>query len=225
MSHPHDLQRLQDDAALERSRDDILERLGVHFAHDALTMDELEQRLELAFRATNTAALQELVADLPALRSQLPSSGHPNVTHDMSIVPTRSVLAAVMGGNVRKGSWVVPRHLKIVAVMGGAELDLRQAVLGAGVTEIEIVAVMGGVDIIVPPGVRVESMGFAFMGGFDTSAGDAGAGHPDQPVLRLSGFAFMGGVETRTKAPNAKAIKKFNRALLRARARADSADE
>lgn len=219
MTHPHGVERRADQAALERARDGILERLGVHFAHDDLTMPELEERLEAAFRAPDAAALQEIVADLPA---RVGTAGGPShVTHDAAVVPPRSVIGAFMGGHVRKGSWIVPRHLKIVAVMGGVELDLRQAVLGAGVTEIEVIAVMGGVDIFVPPGVRVETMGVAIMGGFDASAGDASAVDPEQPVIRLSGFAVMGGVDARMKKPNAKAIRKFNKALLEARSRAD----
>ena len=117
MSYPQDLQRLSDQGALEQARDDILERLGIHYAHDDLTISELERRLELAFRARSAAALDELVADLPASRTQEMSTGHPNVTYDESVVPPRSLLAAVMGANVRKGSWAVPRHLKVVAIM------------------------------------------------------------------------------------------------------------
>ena len=224
MSYPQDLQRFSEQGALEQARDDILERLGIHYAHDDLTISELERRLELAFRARSAAALDELVADLPASRRQEMSTGHPNVTYDESVVPPRSLLAAVMGGNVRKGSWAVPRHLKIVAIMGGVDLDLRHAVLGPGVTNIEILAVMGGVEIIVPAGVRVETMGVSIMGGFDASAGDTIGTHPDQPVIRISGFAVMGGVEAKFKEPNAKTIRKFNRALLKARARAQKDD-
>jgi hypothetical protein len=223
MTYPRDVPRRADQAALERARDGILERLGVHFAHDDLTMPELEQRLEMAFRANDAAELQEIVADLPSREGSAAQRKY--VTHDASLVPPRSVIGAFMGGHVRKGSWIVPRHLKIVAVMGGVELDLRQAVLGAGVTEIEAISVMGGVSIIVPPGVRVETMGVAIMGGFDASAGDASAIEPEQPVIRLSGIAVMGGVEASMKAPNPKAVKKFNKALLKARSRADTPDD
>lgn len=221
MTYPHYLQRETEPGALERARDEVLERLGIHYAHDDLTIKELEARLELAFRARSAASLDELVADLPSLHRERSRDETSYSTTEVPIVPARGMLAAIMGGNVRKGSWAVPRHLKIVAIMGGVDLDLRQAVLSPGVTEIEILTVMGGVGIAVPPGVRVETMGIAIMGGFDASAGDVTSLDPDQPVIRLSGIAVMGGVEARIKAPNAKAIRRFNRALLKARARAD----
>lgn len=222
MTNPEGLARVTERQQLERSRDEILEMLGIHFSNDDLTMDELEHRLELAFKARDDVELASLVADLPALRAY--SSEDSPVTGDLSIVPPRGVIGAIMGGSVRKGSWVVPRHLKVVAIMGGAELDLRNAVLAPGVTEIEVLAIMGGVDLLMPSGVRVESIGMGIMGGFDDSSGDASATNPDQPVIRLSGFALMGGVGARLKAANRKVIKKFNRALIKARKRAGITD-
>jgi hypothetical protein len=118
-----------------------------------------------------------------------------------SEVPPRGAIFSVMGGHERTGSWIVPRQLKIVVLMGGAEIDLRDARFGAGLTEIEVFVMMGGVSLIVPPGVRVESMGATFMGGFDLKAGDATALSPANPVIRLSGLAIMGGVETETRYP------------------------
>jgi hypothetical protein len=108
------------------------------------------------------------------------------------------------------------RQLKIVVLMGGAEIDLRDARFGAGLTEIEVFVMMGGVSLIVPPGVRVESMGATFMGGFDLKAGDATALSPANPVIRLSGLAIMGSVETETRYPSETA-KEAKRRRRRAR--------
>ena len=197
-------------------REQVIEALGVHFAQGDLEMDELENRLALAFRASDASALRELVRDLPAAlpdddseyRADSPAASR-------HAVPDRGVQAAILGGSERKGSWAVPRYLKVVAILGGVELDLRQAILAPGTTEIEVFAIMGGVEIIVPPGVRVESMGMAVMGGFEVSAGDATA--TDQPLIRLSGLALMAGVEAKHRRPSAKAIRKFERAVAKAR--------
>lgn len=197
-------------------REQVIEALGAHFAQGDLDMDELENRLALAFRANDAAALRDLVHDLPAA---LPDDDRGYARHaagsPRETVPERGVQAAILGGSERKGSWAVPRHLKVVAIMGGVELDLRQAILAPGTTEIEVFAIMGGVEIIVPAGVRVESMGMAVMGGFEVSAGDATA--TDQPLIRLSGLALMAGVEAKHRRPSAKAIRRFERAVAKAR--------
>jgi hypothetical protein len=211
-------------AALQDVRDDVVHRLGVHFANDDLSMDELERRLELAYAAATPDAVELLVADLPPLGvATEPQGAHrPLVAYDA--VPDRGVLAAFMGGNIRKGPWMVPRHLKVVAVMGGAVLDMREARFAPGVTEIEVFALMGGVEIIVPPGVGVETTGMAMMGGFEASVGDVRVHDPDRPMLRISGLAIMGGVEAKGKKPSTRALRKFRKALHRAQARAPDGD-
>jgi hypothetical protein len=206
---------------LETAREDVIQALGVHFASDDITVDELDRRLTLAIRASSRAELTDLLADLPVLPdfARGPAGVSRPTVLTSTNVPERGIVGAFMGGTGRRGSWFVPRHIKVVAIMGGVELDLRNARLSPGVTEIEVFAMMGGVDVIVPHGVRVEALGFAFMGGFDTSAGDVGGTDPNQPVIRLSGFAAMGGVEARHKAPSTKALAKFEKRLNEVRKR------
>ena len=202
---------------LATERESVVQALSEHFARDRLSLTEFEQRLERAYSLTSADQLRSLVADLPLGQGTplTPEAVPPLVP--LSDVPPRGAVFAVMGGAERGGSWIVPRQLKVVAVLGGVELDLREARFGAGVTDIEIFALMGGVSIVVPPGVRVESMGAAFMGGFELKAGDASALSPAHPVLRLSGLVVMGGVETQTRHPgeSAKDAKRRRKQLGR----------
>ena len=130
-----------------------------------------------------------------------------------AMVPNRGVVIAIMGGADRKGSWLVPRELKVWAIMGGASIDLRDAKFAPGVTEIDVTVLMGGVEITVPRGVRVETIGAGVMGGFAASAGDATALDPSQPVLRVTGLAIMGGVDVKVRTPSKRVLKKFEAAM------------
>jgi hypothetical protein len=195
------------------ARERVIQALCLHFASDHLSMDELERRLELAYKATSATQLDGLVSDLPSLREEdAPDSATPAVLAPASQVPRRGVLLAVLGATTRRGSWLVPRHLKVFAIMGGAKLDLREARFAQGVTEIDVTAVMSGVEIIVPPGVRVECLGGAFLGGFEVRSGDVPALGTPQPVIRLSGVAIMAGVEARVKQPRDDTLIKFKEA-------------
>lgn len=194
-------------------RERVVEALCLHFAADHIGMDSLEQRLKIVYEAHTPAQLQDTLADLSPLKGEKIDAGQNATIVPPHLVPERSALLAFWGGVSRKGGWFVPRHLKIVALMGGADIDLRDAKFGAGVTEIEAYVVMGGIEITVPPGVRVESLGGAFMGGFDASAGDTTAVGPDAPVLRVSGLAVMGGVEVRVRKPTKKMLARFQAAL------------
>ncbi|MEO8335349.1 MAG: DUF1707 domain-containing protein [bacterium] len=194
-------------------RELVAQELSLHFAADHLGMDELEERLALVYSAPTSAQLHALVTDLPALDRRKLDSGNMPLLAPPDMVPNRGVVIALMGGAERSGSWLVPRELKVWAVLGGAEIDLREARFAPGVTEIDVTAFMGGVSITVPRGVRVETIGAGVMGGFASSAGDASALDPSQPVLRITGLAIMGGVEVKVLTPSKRVLKKFEAAM------------
>lgn len=110
---------------------------------------------------------------------------------------------AVMSGVEKNGEWACGSQHRVVTVMGGGLLDLRDAFFEARETVITVTAVMGGVEILVPEDVRVVEHGFGLMGGFGSARSKAArlrnADLPaDAPVVRVQGLAVMGGVEVKT---------------------------
>ena len=63
---------------------------------------------------------------------------------------------AVFGSVERRGAWVVPAELSVRVKCGNAELDLREAVMTAELTTIDVNIRLGNVEIIVPPGMVVD---------------------------------------------------------------------
>jgi hypothetical protein len=122
---------------------------------------------------------------------------------------------AVLGGTRRAGKWAPPSEMLSVAIMGGVELDFRDAVLEPGsVTTINCFAFWGGIDITVPPDVHVETGGFALMGGFDQS-GEAWPDPPeDAPTIQINGFALMAGVDVKVKERGAERSRSRTRKRL-----------
>ncbi|MCU0618067.1 MAG: DUF1707 domain-containing protein [Gemmatimonadaceae bacterium] len=201
-------------APSSQEREAVISALGDAYAADRLELDELERRMARVYRATTRESLAEVLADLqparPAAAASTAATGFTaarpapvtlaGLEYGLATlarpeaVPPRQALMAVMGGVERKGGWVVPRQLRIICVMGGVELDFREAQFADGVTEIEITAIMGGVEMLLPAGVRVETVGVGFMGGFSVKNPEADPG-PGAPLLRISGLAALGGVE------------------------------
>lgn len=112
-------------------------------------------------------------------------------------VEDSETLLAILSGVQRKGEWEPAELVRVFAVMGGAELDFREAVLVEGVTELWIFAFCGGVEVTVPRDINVETRGVGIMGGF--SQVEHRAKEADAPTLRITGFALMGGVEVKLK--------------------------
>ncbi len=197
---------------VEEHRQRVVDALTQHFAQDDLTMDDLERRLSLVYAAQTPAALRAVLDGLPSLGPEPGQNTNavPATQGSTMVTPAEGygwrTLVALMSGITRKGPWTSPRRLHAIAFMGGIELDFRSARLTHHVTEVNIVAIMGGVVITVPPGVGVESDGFAIMGGFDDAPNAHVSSDPNAPVIRIRGLAIMGGVEVRVVDPRAQLL-------------------
>jgi hypothetical protein len=187
---------------LKRERENVVKVLIDQYAADNLTVEEFETRLDSAYTAATMEQLEGLLSGLPVLASQADVPSVPSVQR----APAESVRGhgfqiAIMGGYEKKGEWTPPRKLQSLAIMGGAGLDFREARMPPGITEVNILAIMGGTEIVVPPGLAVETHGFGFMGGFE-GVDQAGVDtDPDAPRLVIRGLAIMGGVEVTVRLP------------------------
>jgi hypothetical protein len=188
----------------QETRERVIARLSDCFAHDDLDVEEFERRVTIAQTAANPADIEALVADLQDVGgTDVPAKAVvPTVVTDL--VPSgheQENLYAIFGGIDRRGAWTVPRRMKIVAMMGGASLDLREARFPPGVIDIEVKAVMGGIQIIVPPGLAVQMHGSAIFGGFQDVNRAPANPDPDAPLLRIHGLTMMGGVSIEMRLP------------------------
>lgn len=202
---------------LKREREQTVKLLIDHYAADNLTVEEFESRLDSAYTATSREALDALLTGLPDLRPDDDSTAvaHPPIaTVPADQVRNFNVQVAIMGGSDRRGAWTPARKLYTLALMGGAGLDFREARMPPGETEVNVLAMMGGVEIIVPPGLAVETHGFGFMGGFEAldQAGDSR--EPDAPRLVIRGMAVMGGVDVTVRLPGETAKEARRRRRL-----------
>ncbi len=188
----------------QETRERVIARLSDHFAHDALDVDEFERRVTVAQTSDDPADIEALLADLPEVGGPIAPVPAVVPTVVPALLPAerdRDTLYAIFGGIDRRGAWTVPRRMKIVAIMGGAHLDLREARFPPGVVELDVTAVMGGIEIVVPPGLAVQMHGSAIMGGFaDVDRAPANP-DPDAPLLRVRGLTMMGGVNVSMRLP------------------------
>jgi Domain of unknown function (DUF1707)/Cell wall-active antibiotics response 4TMS YvqF len=202
---------------LEQTRQSVIVQLTEHFAVDNLSVDALEERLDRAHAAATLQELRALVSDLPVLREGVAPVAAPRTyvspatgTH----VAERQFIVGIMGGAEKKGVWTPARETIVIAFMGGADLDFREARLPPGVTTVNVFAVMGGAEIVVPPGVHVDMSGFAIMGGFGQNGYAPPPTDPNAPILRIGGFALMGGVDISIRYPGERPGEARKRAKL-----------
>ena len=178
--------------ASDADRDRAASVLNDALAEGRLTAEEHSERLDSIYAAKTQADLVPLLDDLPAPADaaapvRAPGSAVERSYHGGPIV-------AIFGGAARKGRWRVPPTSTVVTIFGGADLDLRDAILPGREITIRAVSVFGGMSITVPPEMRVLDSGVAVFGGRDVASETPESESPDSPVLRIQGACVFGDI-------------------------------
>jgi hypothetical protein len=174
--------------ASDSEREDTVVRLREAAAEGRLTVEELDERIDAAYAATTRAELEPLTADLP---EGLAPSGR------VQRGGGTSFLLGLLGAGDRRGRWRVAEQVTVVNILGGADLDLREATLAAPEVTIRVFSLLGGSDIIVPDDVHVELSSFALLGGDDLKL-DRPEPPPGAPVVHVKSISILGGTDVKS---------------------------
>ncbi|WP_329255763.1 DUF1707 domain-containing protein [Actinoallomurus sp. NBC_01490] len=178
--------------ASDQERDATVQRLQVAFAEGRLADAEFDERMRAALAARTHGDLDALLTDLPATTAPVAA---PPAAPAPARMPKPGRNAVAYKNSVRyAGRWRVPGTFRAIVYKGSGVIDLRAAELTEPVTVIRAVAYKSDIEIIVPPGVRVEVNGFGATRDEDWS-GDLPA---DAPLVYVRALAYKGLVETRT---------------------------
>ena len=170
--------------ASDSERDAAAARLQAAFAEGRIDDGEFDRRMRTALTAQTRADLARLTADLPE-EAPRPLPVTAGQRPGRFAVTFKSSLS-------RAGRWRVPEHYTTLVYKGSGVIDLRAAELTAQETTISAVAYKSRINILVPPGIRVES------GGMGVSTGSIGPEAPlsaTAPVVHVRGYSYKGTIE------------------------------
>jgi hypothetical protein len=162
-------------------RDRSVTELREHAVAGRLTLEEFSERVDQAYAARTRKELDLVLHELP------PAPVEP--------ARTRRFGLSVMGGMNWRGRWRIPESSTIVTLMGGANVDLRGALIETPEVTLRVFALMGGVNLTLPPNVEADVGGFALLGGQNEQTQT-----PRNPAarVRVRAYSLMGGVNVRT---------------------------
>jgi hypothetical protein len=181
-----------------------------------LSVEELEERLRVAYSAPTVRELELLV-------SAVTVPGAPAGAGGLSVREGQGGdrwVVSIMSGHERRGRWRIAERRTVLNIMGCSDIDLRDVELMDPVTQINVSTVMGGAEIRVPDGVDVEVSNVAIMGANDVKLGDQ-AMPAGGPVIRIHFVSIMGGVgvkrgwkPTKEERKRQKELRRRERGLL-----------
>ena len=206
LPEPHSGQpRRADLRVSDADRHAVAEILREAAGEGRLDIDELEERLEETYKAKTYADLEPITQDLPVagqapVMPAAPAAGAVPVVYSEGDASDSA--SAFLSNVERKGVWVVPQQFSVHAVLGDANIDLREAHYSAREVVINATSVLGSVKVTVPPNVHVIVEGNGVLGEFnEPSAKVPEALTADSPVVRVRGLAVLGDVTVKRRGP------------------------
>jgi hypothetical protein len=200
VSEPGDNLRVSD-----AERDVTLKVLNEHAAVGRLTLDELEDRAGKAIGAKTRGELAALTTDLPqegAAQAVRASGSVPAVAGEPK--PVRWMVA-ILGGGHRRGRFRAVGSINALGILGGDEIDLREAEMEGGELTLNLFSVLGGANVYVPDSIEIDMGGFSILGGNEVK-GSERLPRQGAPIVRIRGFGLLGGATIYRLPPEARGL-------------------
>jgi hypothetical protein len=190
--------------ASDADREQVATVLSTAYAEGRLTREEHDERVDQLMTAKTFDDLIPITHDLVVVGTPAHiASQQPNSRFRIDIAgqsPDSDKMVAIFGGATRTGKWRVRKNIQALALFGGIDLDLRDAVFEAPVVEISGFWCFGGLDIKVPEGIEVRDQTAGIFGGTDVS--NIGDPAPGAPTLVIKGLSLFGGVSVHGPKPD-----------------------
>ncbi|NYI75919.1 DUF1707 SHOCT-like domain-containing protein [Nocardioides panzhihuensis] len=205
LPEPHPGQPRRADLRIsDADRHEVADILREAAGEGRLDIDELEERIEEAYKAKTYADLEPITQDLPV--AGRPPVAPPAGSGALPVVygagEENDSASAFLSNVERKGVWMVPQQLSVNAVLGDANIDLREAHYSAREVVISATSVLGSVKVTVPPNVHVIVEGNGVLGDFKEPSGKVPEElTADSPVVRVRGIAVLGDVTVKRRGP------------------------
>jgi uncharacterized protein DUF1707 len=182
--------------ASDADRDQVATLLSTAYAEGRLSREEHDERIDQLMAAKTFDDLLPITQDLVIVGPPAPVAT-PQSSSRFAIDTTgqnaeSDKMIAIFGGVTRKGRWRVRKNTHALALFGGMDLDLRDAIFEAPVVEISGFWCFGGLDIKVPEGIEIQDQTAGIFGGTDVR--DVGDPAPGAPMLVIKGVSLFGGV-------------------------------
>jgi hypothetical protein len=202
MADDNQLQRRSEDAVAKNDilristaeREKAITRLQVAFAEGRINDMELDNRVLGALAAKTNGDIEKLLGDLPPEpATPAPSRGK----------KSEKFIAGYGSTVKRSGRWKVAAKVRPVIFKGHMVLDLRAAELTGRETLFNVFAYKGTIEVIVLPGISVETDGFTYKGEWINELADDPSSS-SSPTIRIHGIAYKSKVIVRHANMTAK---------------------
>jgi hypothetical protein len=200
------------DRPLDALREETVDQLIMNYGHGKLSREAFERRLDEALDTESHDRLVDLTKDLD-LRMDRQYTSQKKAELGIRVEAPRTDadesenIVNIFAGNSRKGTWHVPRAIRLINIFGGTDLDFTDATFAAETTCITAFCLFGGVNVRVREGMRTLSKAVAIFGGVENRA--PSTLDPNAPLIIIEGIVLFGGIDIRVKKTPKQRLQEF----------------
>jgi hypothetical protein len=190
------------DRPIDVLREEVIDQLIINYGHEELSLEAFERRLDHALSSDDASELSELVDDLEfkadknysdLKREELDL----DLDYDYGVARDVEYVISIFGGSSRRGSWNVPKEIRMLNLFGGGEIDFSEARFTHPSVRIRMLTFFGGASIYVREDISTVSKIRSIFGGTNNSAPSSRRSHA--PVVVVEGLVMFGGATIKIK--------------------------
>ena len=120
-----------EDRPIEQVREEVIDKLIYHYSHGVISAEAFERRLDAATARQSHQEIVDLASDLTMnVDDQFNNRKQQqfSINYASSDIPETETMINVLGGSNRTGMWEVPKEIKVLCLMGGADIDFSDAI-------------------------------------------------------------------------------------------------
>ncbi len=158
-----------EDRPLKNIREEVIDQLVMNYAHQEITLEAFEKRLDLAMDTEDRSVLLEQVADLDLTTdNQYQKTKAEKLSRDKNYFDNDSddheKILRVLSSSIQNGPWIVGEKTSVTSILSDFTLDFTDAIFNFPVVHIKMFSLLTHDTIYVPEGVRVVCKTSSFLG-------------------------------------------------------------
>jgi len=158
-----------EDRPVKKIREEVIDQLVMNYAHQEITLEAFEKRLDLAMDTEDRNILLEQVADLDLTTdNQYQKTKAAKISKDRNYFAYDSdnheKITRVFSSSTQNGPWVTGERIRVTSILSDFTLDFTDAIFNFPVVHIEIFSLLTNDTFYVPEGVRVVCKITSYLG-------------------------------------------------------------
>lgn len=162
-----------EDRPLKNIREEVIDQLVMNYAHQEITLEAFENRLDLAMDTEDRSVLLEQVADLDLKTdNQYQKTKADKLSRDKHYFDNDSddheKIVRILSSSVQNGPWITGEKISVTSILSDFTLDFTEAVFNFPVVHIRMFSLLTSDTIYVPEGVRVIYKASSYLSSINT---------------------------------------------------------